>query len=80
MNPQTRAAEFAVIVSDVHQGHGLGQYLMERLIAVARERSVGQLVGSVLRDNVAMLTLAKELGFREAKFIDHDIVQVELDL
>jgi acetyltransferase len=80
MNPQTRAAEFAVIVSDAFQGKGLGQYLMERLIAVARERGVRQLVGSVLRDNPAMLALAKELGFREPKLIDRDVVQVELDL
>jgi acetyltransferase len=79
MNPQTRAAEFAVIVSDAHQGHGLGQHLMERLIAVARERGVRQLVGSVLRDNGQMLSLAKELGFREPKSIDRDVVQVELD-
>src|ERR1022692_3005475 len=63
MNPQTREAEFAVIVSDTFQGKGLGQHLMERLIAVARERGVRQLVGSVLRDNGPMLTLAKELGF-----------------
>jgi acetyltransferase len=80
MNPQTRAAEFAVIVSDAYQGKGLGQHLMERLIAVARERGVRQLVGSVLRDNQPMLTLAKELGFGEPKFIDRDVVQVELDL
>jgi acetyltransferase len=80
MNPQTRAAEFAVIVSDAYQGHGLGQHLMDRLIAVARERSVRQLFGSVLRDNHRMLALVKELGFRETEYIDHDVVQVELDL
>jgi acetyltransferase len=80
MNPQTRSAEFAVIVNDAHQGLGLGQHLMERLIAVARERGVRQLVGSVLRDNHTMLILAKELGFRESNSIDRDAVQVELDL
>jgi acetyltransferase len=53
---------------------------MEHLIAVAREPGVRQLVGSVLRDNRPMLTLAKELGFHEPKFIDRDVVQVELDL
>jgi acetyltransferase len=80
MNPQSRSAEFAVVVSDAYQGQGLGQYLMERLIAVARERGVKQLVGSVLRDNLAMLTLARQLGFGEPKFVDRDVVQVELDL
>jgi acetyltransferase len=80
MNPQTRSAEFAVTVSDAYQGQGLGQHLMERLIAVARERGVAQLVGSVLRENHRMLTLAKELGFRDGKPVDRDVVQVVLDL
>ena len=80
MNPQTRTAEFAVIVQDAYQGEGLGQHLMERLIAVARERGVGQLVGGVLRDNRRMLVLAKDLGFRESNSIDRDAVQVVLDL
>jgi acetyltransferase len=80
MNPQTRSAEFAVTVSDAYQGQGLGQHLMERLIAVARERGVAQLVGSVLRENHRMLTLAKDLGFRDGKPIDRDVVQVVLDL
>ena len=80
MNPQTGSAEFAVIVRDAYHGEGLGQYLMERLIAVARERGVLQLVGAVLRENNRMLTLAKNLGFRETKPIDRDAVQVVLDL
>ena len=80
MNPQTRSAEFAVVVRDAYQGEGLGQHLMERLIAVARKRGVRQLVGAVLRENRRMLALAKDLGFRESKPIDRDAVQVVLDL
>jgi acetyltransferase len=79
MNPQTRVAEFAVIVNDACQGKGLGQYLMQRLIAVARERGVQQLIGAVLRDNTRMLALVKELGFRETKPIERDAVHVALD-
>lgn len=80
MNPQDRSAEFAVIVRDAYQGVGLGQHLMERLIAVAKERGVKRLVGMVLRQNNRMLTLAKELGFREGTFQDRDAVQVEMDM
>ena len=80
MNPPTRSAEFAVIVRDAYQGQGLGQHLMERLIAVARERGVRRLVGSVLRENQRMLALAKDLGFHEGKPGDRDAVQVVLEL
>ncbi|MBI2805832.1 MAG: bifunctional acetate--CoA ligase family protein/GNAT family N-acetyltransferase [Planctomycetes bacterium] len=80
MNPQTRAAEFAVIVRDAYQGEGLGQHLMECLITVARERGVRQLNGAVLRENGRMLALAKDLGFREGTAVDRDAVKVVLDL
>ena len=80
MNPQTRSAEFAVVVSDAFHGQGLGEHLMKRLIEVARERGVQRLTGSVLRENHRMLALAKELGFRETKSSDPNVVQVALDL
>lgn len=80
MNPQTRTAEFAVIVSDAYQGLGLGQHLMERLVAVARERGVKELVGSVLRENRRMMALAAELGFREVHSEEPGVAQVALDL
>lgn len=80
MNPQTRSAEFAVTVSDAYQGQGLGEHLMKRLIVVARERGLRQLIGSVLRENQRMLALAKDLGFHEPTMIDRDVVQVVLDL
>jgi acetyltransferase len=80
MNPQTRSAEFAIVVSDAYQSQGLGQHLMERLVAVARERGVRQLTGAVLRENQRMIGLTKELGFREAGDFDRDAVQVVLDL
>jgi acetyltransferase len=80
MNPQTRSAEFAVVVTDAWQGHGVGQHLMERLIAVARARGVRQLVGLVLSENGPMRKLAQELGFQEGPATERDAVQVVLAL
>jgi len=45
LNVETGDAEFAVVVGDEWQGQGLGYHLMERLIAVARQRSVKRLIG-----------------------------------
>jgi acetyltransferase len=79
-NPQADSAEFAVIVRDAFQRAGLGQHLMERLIAIARERGVRRLIGVVLRENRKMLGLAKELGFREGTAVDEHAIRVVLDL
>ncbi|MFO0964878.1 MAG: bifunctional acetate--CoA ligase family protein/GNAT family N-acetyltransferase [Gemmataceae bacterium] len=80
MNPETRSAEFAVVVSDRYQGKGLGQHLMERLIDVARQRGVKTLIGMVLRENAAMLGLAKELGFSVPTDLGDESVRVTLRL
>lgn len=80
MNPETRAAEFAIVVTDRVQGQGLGYHLMRELIDVARERGVRRLTGSVLRENEPMLQLSRDLGFHMASEGTNDTAQVVLDL
>jgi acetyltransferase len=48
------------------KGRGLGYLLVTRLIEVARPRGVGELVGTVLHENRAMLQMCCELGFTSA--------------
>jgi acetyltransferase len=80
MSPETRTAEFAVVVTDTLQSQGLGRHLMQRLIEVARERGVRRLIGNVLRENAPMLGLARDLGFKETQAVDRDVTQVVLEL
>ena len=80
LNPETGAAEFALVVGDAHQHKGLGRHLMQRLIAVARERGVRRLTGLVLRENEPMLALMRSLGFGPAETVDDGVVRVALDL
>jgi acetyltransferase len=62
-DPNRERAEFAIIVrSDLH-GHGLGYALMQRLIAYAKTRGIGEIFGHVLRENRGMLNMCDDLGF-----------------
>jgi acetyltransferase len=62
-DPDNVSGEFAILVrSDLH-GNGLGTALIHRIIALARQRGLAKIVGSVLRDNTRMLRLVRELGF-----------------
>ncbi len=56
--------EFAVVVQPDVKGHGLGQHLMERLLAWAWAHGVQRVVGEILAWNLPMLDLARHLGFR----------------
>lgn len=62
-DPDRLSAEYAIAVrSDWHE-RGLGYLLMNRLIEVARQSGIGELVGEVLAENKPMLEMCRELGF-----------------
>ena len=57
-------AEFALLISDECQGHGLGKELLNRLIQVGRDEHVDRIVGFVLPENTAMKAISQRLGFQ----------------
>jgi len=63
-NPDGRTCEFAVVVADAWQRKGLGRRMLETIIAVARLRGLGVMIGHILATNESMLGLCTELGFR----------------
>lgn len=80
-DPDNERAEFAIIVGQELTGQGLGHLMMERLIAYAKRRGIGELYGEVLRRNATMLSLCEKLGFRQSPVeAEPTIVHVSLDL
>jgi len=55
--------EFALVVADHFQGHGVGSKLLERLIEIGRAEGLERITGSVLAENRAMLHVCQKLGF-----------------
>jgi acetyltransferase len=64
-DPDGQTAEFWVTVLSGLQSRGLGHLLMSRILAYARNRGISEVYGMVLRENGGMLTLCRDLGFRE---------------
>jgi len=62
-NLDHRSCEFALVVSDAWQGHGIGYRLMQCLIDIARDRGLERMEGQVLSTNTRMLHLMKSLNF-----------------
>lgn len=80
IDSDTRDAEFAILVSHYVAGMGLGRQLMRRLVRWARGRKLRRLYGDVLEGNLAMLSLAKSLGFRREHSDTPGLVRMVLDL
>jgi acetyltransferase len=56
-------AEFAIVLSDQWQGHGLGTHLLKLLLEIGRQEGVEHIIGQILPDNYAMQGICKKLGF-----------------
>ncbi len=69
-------ADCAVAVANAWQGRGVATRLLQRLMTIARQAGVTELVGMVLRDNREMLALACHLGFVIRREEDASIIRV----
>lgn len=56
-------AEFALVISDQWQRHGLGTRLLALLVTIARAEKLLRLTASLLPENRAMLAVARKCGF-----------------
>jgi acetyltransferase len=56
-------AELGVLVTDRHQGSGLGRELVARLIQIARAEKIHTIVAHILTENAPMLALARHFHF-----------------
>lgn len=73
----TDDAEFAILVSRLISGQGVGRVLMRRLFEWGQEQGIHHLRGDVLDDNEAMIGLALSLGFvREAGADDRGLLRI----
>jgi acetyltransferase len=65
-DPDRLRAEYAVEVRSDWKGRGVGYVLMRRLIEIARQYGISELIGDVLRENQPMLAMCRDLGFEIA--------------
>jgi len=79
-DPGTDAAEYAAVVADRWQGHGIGYGLTQVIVDAARQRGINRLYALVLPDNAKMLGLLADLKLPETKTFVDGVERVELDL
>lgn len=66
------SADFAIVVDDAWQAHGVGTHLLHLLSEAAARRGLRWLRGDVRNDNERMLRLMKRWGFCRAPHPDDD--------
>jgi acetyltransferase len=76
-DPDRLSAEFAVAVRSDWHGRGVGYLLMARLIEVAQQSGIGELVGLVPHENQSMLVMCRELGLSIAP-VPNDVTVLQV--
>ena len=57
-------AEWAIIISDQWQGHGLGTKLLRLLVEIGRKEKLSRIIAHILPDNSVMRHVSKKVGFK----------------
>jgi acetyltransferase len=73
-----KEAEFAVLISDKFQGHGLGTEMVKRLIEIARAQGLDRVTADILGENRQMIEICKLLRFH-LEYAGDSVVKAELD-
>ena len=80
LDPDNKQAEFAIIVRSDQKGRGLGRILLEKMVRYCRGHGTGEIMGQVLSQNAAMLSLARKLGFESKATREAGVREVRLHL
>lgn len=73
-------AEFAMLLEDAYQGHGLGRYLLNQLCRYASSNGIERLKGDILGTNNAMKYLIHSLGYPIQSSWEYGAYSIVLDL
>jgi acetyltransferase len=76
---QANEAEFAVLIGDKFQGHGLGTAFAKRLLEIARIAGLNRLTADILGENRQMIEICRQLGFR-LRFVGDGVFKAELEI
>jgi acetyltransferase len=79
LEPDGKSGEYAVLVGDQWQGHGLGSILMDALADIAKDWHLEKIFGYVIRDNFKMINTCNKKGFK-IEPLDEDTVKAILVL
>lgn len=73
-------AEVAFLISDAHQGRGIGSILLEHLSAAALENGIDHFSAEVLPENRAMLRVFVDAGYDVTRRFDDGVVALEFSI
>jgi acetyltransferase len=73
-------AQYAILISDDFQGHGLGTYLLSRLVEIGRQEGIDRIIGHILPENHLMQRVSRKVGFDVKYDRINEVMRAEIQL
>jgi len=73
-------AEFALLISDKWQGHGIGIELLKLLVQIGRNEKLDRIIGYILPENHRMQRLCKKAGFELHHALEASELKAHIEL
>lgn len=80
MEPAEQTAELAFAVRDEWQRKGLGTFLFQYIVKIARDRGIHRCTASVLAENQGMMRIFHRCGLPVRHRMEGGVITVEIDL
>jgi acetyltransferase len=76
----TNEAEFAIVISDQFQNHGLGTHLLQLLVDIGRREKIGRIFSLIMAENYVMQRVARKAGFEVSYDRFNDAMRADMVL
>jgi GNAT superfamily N-acetyltransferase len=79
LDEETNRAEVAFVVQDEWQGRGIGTFLFEHLISIAKQSGIGGFTAEVLTSNASMQAVIRHAGLKTRSSVSEGVMHFEMD-
>lgn len=78
LDPKTNLAEVAFVVADAWQNHGIGTFLLQHLIRIARRNGIRGFTAEVLAENKAMQAVISKSNTKVRSRLEGNVISYEM--
>jgi acyl-CoA hydrolase/GNAT superfamily N-acetyltransferase len=78
LDPKTNLAEVAFVVADAWQNHGIGTFLLQHLMRIARRNGIRGFTAEVLAENKAMQAVINKSNTKVRSRLENNVISYEM--
>jgi len=79
LDEKTNRAEVAFVIRDDWQNRGIGTFLFNHLVTIAKRNGISGFTAEVLRDNLRMQAIFNHSGYRVQSKLEEDVYSFRID-